>query len=353
MNAMQRRKARPSDAGGRGGGGRRSPRRAARGLLLWALLFALGQGSAPAGEPDESGTACRIPAFFADDDAGLARAYDGVRRGLEEASLPRICRRKVEPDDAGGWEKAAKEVSAEAPAFLVAFGRKAAARVLAAPFRRGEGRIPAVYVDVAALVGDRAVPEALDPPAPCAVVRAEAAVEAWGRVVRELLPGRPQPGLRLPWTAESPEARSLRLLASAASGLDLRLARDGGGFDACFDWAPGVGETLEPFEATLAAARALRLPVLSADRARFGHGAAVVLVPDHALLGRVAAEAARRLADGEGADRPLRLVVRTTEVWVDLEAADEEGLKPPLAFLAAADRLRKAPAGAAPKEGGR
>jgi hypothetical protein len=318
-----------------------------RALPLTALLVALTTAAprARAGDPPaDSGTACALPAFLLEEDAGLLAAYDGFRRGLEDAHLPRVCRRRVDPDTPESWARVAKEVSASPPPFVVAFGRRAIARAAAAPFLRAPGlRIPLVAVDVAWVVRGAAMPSAPDVPVPAAIVRAEAPVERWTHVLSRLLPGRPSLGVRLAWKDESPEAARLRRAAADAAGLDLRLARDGiAGADAVLDWSPDVGEKPEAFDDVLREARSLRVPLLSSDRGRFGRGAAVVLAPDHALLGRVAADAARRLRDGEGADAPLRLAVRATEVSVDLEAADAEGLAPPLSFLATADRLRRA-----------
>lgn len=322
-------------------------RRAPAALALAAALL-LAPGSLLSAEPEGS-MACAVPAFLLDDDPSLLSAYDGLRRGLEDAHLPRVCIRRVESDDDAGWSKALATVAAERPAFVVAFGRRAGARVAAGPLPGASGRIPCVYVDAAGSVAGRALPAIPDPPAPCAVVRAEPAFEGFGRVLRGLFPGRPQPTVVLPWTAESPEAATWRRAAAAAAGLELRLGTEGtAGADAFLDWSPGLGETALPFEDMLREARALRLPLLSADRNRFGRGAAVVHVPDFALLGRVAADACRRLGAGEGAGRPLRIAVLATETRVDLEAADAEGLVPPLPFLASADRLRRAPPGPAP-----
>ena len=318
---------------------RRLPRRAAA-LALTALLSGVASPAAPAGEPDRTEeSACRVPALIVEEDPGLLAVYDGVRIGLEDANLPRICRRRVEPDDAANWGLAAAEVAAEKAPFAVVFGRRAAARWIAAPHST---RTPTVYVDVATLASGRPSPPALEPPVPAAVVRAETPVEDWGKAIRGLLPARPQPVVRIAWEAETAEAGRWRREVAEAAGLTLRVGLpEAGGFDAILDVACGLGETRTPFETALAEARARRIPLLSTDRAKFGRGAAVVLVPDHALLGRVAAEAARRIAGGEGVAHPLAMSVRSLEVWVDLEAADAEGLKPPLPFLAAADRLRR------------
>ena len=293
--------------------------------------------------------ACAVPAFLVEDDPALVSAYDGLRRGLEDANLPRVCLRRLPSEDDAGWAKALAQVASERPAFVVVFGRRSGARVAAASLPGLAGRIPCVYVDAATSVGGRALPAIPEPPLPAAVVRAVPSFEGFGRVLRSLLPGRPQPTVVLPWTAETPEASTWRKAAAAAAGIDLRLSGEGTtGADAFLDWSPGVGETVRPFEGVLREARALRIPLLSADRNRFGRGAAVVYVPDFALLGRIAADACRRLLVGEGADRALRIQVESTETRVDLEAADAEGLVPPLPFLASADRLRRAPPSPSP-----
>jgi hypothetical protein len=179
-------------------------------------------------------------------------------------------------------------------------------------------------------------------------VRAEVSVARWGEVIRSLLPGRPRPRCHLSWPDGTSDAREFLAKAAAVSGVDLVLPRDATTPpDAILDWT-GLAPR-PPLDALVERARSLRAPLLSDDRGRFGKGAAVVVVPDGALLGRVAADAARRLRAGEGAVEALRLTVRRTEVWVDLEAADAEGLKPPLPFLATADRLRR---GLAPAGGG-
>jgi ABC-type uncharacterized transport system substrate-binding protein len=330
---------RPAGPGFRGRAG------AAAALLALAALAPAPAPEARAEDPPREGSpACGIPAFV-DDDAGMRVAYDeGVRRGLEEANLPRVCLRRPERDDEAAWAQVAAEVSAEAPPVVFAIGRRSAERVAAAPFRRGPARIPCVYVDTATAVGGRPTPADLRPPVPAAVVRAHVAVETWGKVVRDLLPGRPVPTVLLPWASETKEAAAWRDAAGAAARLAFRTRRDGGGaVDVILHVAPGLGEVAEPFEAVLREAKTLQVPLLSGERGHFRAGGAVVVLPDHALLGRVAAEAARRLLAEEPAE-PLRLVVRTTRVWVDLDAADEEGLRPPLTFLAAADLLRRTPA---------
>jgi hypothetical protein len=328
----------------------RGPRRARRAAAL-ALALACGLPTARAEDADPAGSAdCGVWAWR-DEDETLRVAYDGLRLGLEEANLPRICLRQPSAPTPEGFAASVKEVVASAPPFVAALGPQVGARLAAAPMEGPSGRLPAVYVDVAWTVAGRTVPSPPSPPVPCAVVRAEVSAEAWGEVLRRLLPGRPQPTILLPWTAEDAGAAALRREFGRAAGVETRTLTEGGaGVDAILEWAPGRGETIEGFDAVVARARALRVPLLSADRGRFGRGAAVVLAPDAALLGRVAAEAARGLVAGEGRTSPLRRAVRATEVWVDLEAADAEGLSPPLPFLASASRLRRPVAAPSPLE---
>lgn len=305
-------------------------------------LAAAGAGGARAGDEPEQGTACEVPAFFEDDDATCLAAYDGLRRGLEEAQLPRVCRRRVEGDDAAAWDRLARDVSAKAPAFVVVFGRAYGARAAAAPFLRpdGRGRIPCVYVDVASSVAGASHPVPPEPAPPAAVVRGEVPFETVLPVLRRLRPAASRPSLLLAWRAQG-EASAAWRRAVATAGVDTRLPDEGvGGADFVLDAPLALGETPLPFAETVEQARAWGRPVLSLDRGRFGKGAAVVVASDAALLGRVAADAARRLRDGEGAERALRLSVRSVEVLLDLDAADAQGLAVPLPFVAAADRVR-------------
>ncbi|MFO0933384.1 MAG: hypothetical protein U1E39_11825 [Planctomycetota bacterium] len=329
------------------------PARPTRGrLVAAAALVVLAAAAAPArgGDPG-SATGCVVPVFV-DDDATLVKAYDGLRLGLEEANLPRACRKAPATDDAAGWALAAREVRDAGAPFVVAMGRGASASVAATAFEGATGRLPCVSVDVAVSLGFAAFPDAPRRPAPFATVRSELPLERLARVVLDLLPGRPTPTALLPWTQVPADVAALLARAEASTGV--RWSTDASvPPDVILDLPLGAGETREPFAGLVARARSLRVPLLSMDRARFGEGAAVVVVPDAALLGRVTAEAARRASTAAPGDEPVRLVVRTTEVWVDLEAAAAEGLDPPLPFLARADRLRRARPAAAPAGGGR
>lgn len=342
MGAFPRLLVRFPRAPSRRAGRPRAPRRAFAAACLCVLAAFAGPGRARAGDEPEQGSACEVPAFFEDDDATFLAAYDGLRRGLEEAQMPRVCRRKVEGGDAPAWDRVARDVSAKGPAFVVVFGRAYGARAAAAPFVRpdGLGRIPCVYVDVASSVAGTPFPVLPDPAPPAAVVRGEVPFETIVPVLRRLWPAATRPSVLLAWRGESEAATAWRR-AVATVGVDTRLAEGGAGpADLLLDAPLSLGEATIPFARTLERARALSLPVLSLDRGRFGKGAALVVASDAALVGRVAADAARRLRDGEGADRALRLTVRSVEVLLDLDAADAQGLSIPLPFVASADRVR-------------
>lgn len=324
--------------------------------VLCPALLIVSASSTPgrAGDEAEQGTACSVPAFVPDDDATMVAAYDGLRRGLEDAHLPRVCRRRPDaPGDQAAWERAASDVSAKGAAFVVVFGRGFGERVGSLSFLRpgteGLGRIPSVYVDAASSVAGIAFPERPDPAPPSALVRAESPIEATLAVIRQLLPAKAMPLVELTFAEDSPRSRAWRD-AVLGAGLATRLyGAAGAPLDLFLDAPLGLGERAVPFDEVLARARASHRPILSLDRGRFGKGAAVVVCPDGALLGRVAAEAARQLSAGEGVDRALRLPVRSVEVFVDLDAADAQGVSIPLALVAAADRVRATKA--APKRG--
>lgn len=287
-----------------------------------------------------------MPAFL-DEDATLLAAYDGLRRGLEEAHLPRVCRRRVD-GDAKAWEAAANDVSSRGATVAFAFGRTSSDRVAAAPFLKsdGSGRLPCVYVDVVSTSAGVAFSPALDRAPPAAIVRAESPLELTLPILKRLFVANARPVLLLAWAADVKSARRWRDAVEAA-GFATRIdattgegAPSGDPITAVLDAPVGLGETPLAPDVALARAKALGVPLLSLDRGRFGRGACVVVCPDGALLGRVAAEAARRLRDGEGADRALRLSVRAVELMVDLDAADAQGFHVPLPFVAAADRVR-------------
>jgi hypothetical protein len=307
-----------------------------------AALLALAAAAGPtAGAPvlsaeEPSGApACVVPAFVPADDAGLWTTYDGVRRGLEEASLPRVCRHPV-PETTAALEEALRPARGAGTPIAFAVGRVAGERCAAAVRTLPPERRPFfVYVDVALVSDARAFPSDPDVPLPAAIVRAEVPLRRWRSVVEALIPseGGRRPALFLPPAEPGSPSVSPDALAEA---LGVVLAPQAGAARALLDWdllgrraAPG-GEAGRP--------------VLSSDRGRFGAGACALVVPDHLRLGRVAADAGRRLIRGsEGRAAPLRVGVPTSEVWVDLDACDRFGFSPPLRFLAGADRLRRGP----------
>lgn len=323
-----------------------------RAIARWTVAaMTLGLAAPPrglrAGDETEQGIACAVPAFV-DDDATSLAAYDGLRRGLEEAHLPRVCRHRVD-GDATAWSRKAGEIAAQGAAWVFALGASSSLKVAATswPTRDGTGRIPCVYVDgVATSAGVPFLPPPERAP-PAAIVRAETPIEVTVPLLRRAFGADRRPTLRLAWRGDSPSARPWRDAVEAA-GISTRVEGEdaGSAVDAVLDAPIGLGETALAPDAALALAKSLRVPLFSLDRGRFGHGAAVVVGPDAALLGRVAAEAARRVLAGEGQDRPLRLAVRAVELWIDLDAADAQGFHVPLPFVAAADRVRstRAPA---------
>jgi hypothetical protein len=301
-----------------------------------------------------SPVACVVPVFL-DDDATLRAAYDGLRAGLEEANLPRACLRPVDPDTDEGWAKALAAVAAEKPPFVVAMGRRASERMAAVP-SVVVGHVPCVYVDLALAAGSDVSPLSPARPTPSAVVRAEVSFERLGRVVADLLPHGTEPVLRLTsvpylFGAEPFDMEKAGRFRVRGAGPSPHFLLTG------LDFAAHGQVELRPappparrLADAVADARASWSPLISLDRAHFGSGAAVVVVPDATLLGRTAAEACRRLVDGDGVHEPLRLTVRTVEVWVDLDAAATQGLRPPIPFLARADRIRaRKPTTAAPR----
>ncbi|MFV1959711.1 MAG: hypothetical protein ACC662_09910, partial [Planctomycetota bacterium] len=180
------------------------------------------------------------------------------------------------------------------------------------------------------------------PAAPAAAVRPRIRGSRVAAVLRglDLAPGRPRG--ELTWPAETPAlAREARLLASAA-GFQLVTEGSGKPPDVLLHLTLREGEHPRPFAESVARARREQIPLLSDDRAHWRHGAAVLVLPDDALLGRVAAEAGRELL---AAAQPLLLArdVGVAEVYLDLEAARAEGLEAPLRFLAGADHLRRGP----------
>jgi hypothetical protein len=268
-------------------------------LLL--LVAALGAPRARAGDDDPF--ASPIRAVMLDGDAGLLRIYDGVRKGLEQAALPRVGLDRV-ADSADAFRAYAKHVEETKPPLLFLIGRRAVDRAIEADVGG-----PRVFVDTALVAGEKTFPGAPSPKGPCAVVRGLVSAHRWAEVVRAMYPGRTTYPVRLPFSDAAAVDATVQ-----ATGLAL---------------APDVVSTRPgPL-------------LLSDDLARWGRGAAVVLTVDHHLLGRVAAEAGRRLVAGE--QGVLLSSVGATELRIDLDAADAAGLHLPLPFVAAADLVRAKP----------
>jgi hypothetical protein len=194
-----------------------------------------------------------------------------------------------------------------------------------------------VYVDAAITTGATEHPP---PPAPegAVVVRALTTAARWGEVVRGLFPRRERPRVRMAWATATDEAREAARAFAKEARLEVLLPGEepDAPVDALLWLAMDVGETLPAAPPTGA-------PLLSDDFDHWGAGAVVVLVPDHRLLGRIAADAGRRLLRRAEHEGPERRRLGATELRVDLSAADAAGLEPPLPFLAAADQIRRGP----------
>lgn len=290
---------------------------------------------------EEAGTTCGLHAFLDDHDAGLQKVYDGLRKGLELAQLPRVCR-VDEPK--GGATAFLERLSAQAsierqagrpvgPVFAIGDG--ACSKVIAAATR-----LPRVYAVERYTVGRKPL-RPLPADEGAAIIYAGLDVEAVGRLLRELS-GLDRPSVAWAWDAKRFPRSGHQPVMRFAKGAGLRLtgAEKGNGASALLHLRLGVGETLLPFADALRLARELGVPLISDDRGRFGQGAAVTLVGRHALMGRRVAAAARHLRTKPSAKLPPRGVAGI-EVWIDLKSADAFGVKMPMALLARADRLKR------------
>ncbi|MDF1700434.1 MAG: hypothetical protein P1V36_04675 [Planctomycetota bacterium] len=275
-------------------------------ILLTVLLVAL-----PAMGEEEAGTTCGLHALVDADDAGLLAAYDGLRKGLELGHLPRVCRHDPDPTTGG----------------IAGFLERQA--MAAAPRREGGKPIDPIFV-----IGDAA----------CAAVQAV--------------------GTRLPTvmavTRYTAKRKPLVPLPQAATGAvvycDIAMEQVEALLDRMHGRLPSMRSTSMPlavrwlrrdpanppddFATALARSRKEKLPLVSDNRAHFGLGAVVVIVPRHDLLGKAAADEGRKLRTEPDA-KPTTRAVPGFEVWVDLAAADAIGFELPLAFLARADKLKR------------
>ena len=132
-------------------------------LRVVPLLLAAAVGRA--GAEEDGPLSAPIRAILLDDDAGLRKVYDGVRKGLEHAQLPRVALEEV-ADDAEAFRAFAARVAEKPPPLLFVLGRRAAERANQA--RVGGRR---VFVDTAIADAKHEVPDAPTPEGPAAVVR--------------------------------------------------------------------------------------------------------------------------------------------------------------------------------------
>jgi len=311
-----------------------------RGLLSVLALAVCSGLSGASGEPER--TTCRHWAVLLPEDAGQLRTYDGIRKGLEVAQLERLCLKDLADDEAAFRGFVAEHRALPSPTPLVfAVGRRAGDRLLAAGF---EG--PGVYVTTAMTVGG--LPLTPEPALPPGSLRArgEISAEVLGSALSDLLGVNP-PLVRLTWEATSPEATAAAERLMKAAGLTLApvepIAPPSIVPQALLHLRLGLGERLYPWAQVVAEATQGKFAVLSDDPAHYGTGAALVVTPDHALLGRLAAEAGRRLWRGE-AQGSEPLVARECRLLVDLDACAAQGVVPPVTFLARVHGVRSSAA---------
>lgn len=291
-------------------------------ILLIVLLPAW-----PALAEEEAGTTCDLHALVDPDDAGLRATYDGLRKGLEIARLPRVCRHDPDPERGG----------------IAGFLERRA--MAAAPRREAGKRVDPIFA-----IGDASS---------AAVAAATTTYPSVMAVVRYTLDRKPIVALPVNRAgavvyADLPVERIVALLRTAlARPQAVLLLRQAETIGRIWDpihagsWTPGEG-----LQEQLRQARATKVPVISDNRAHFGLGAMIVIVPRHDLLGKAAADEGRKLrADPKYV--PTTRVVPGFEVWVDLAAADAIDYELPLSFLARADRLRKGRPRAAQAKGSR
>ncbi len=320
------------------------PGLATSGLL--AALVLVGAGVRPAGvrAQDEGPFGCPIRAILLEENEILRRVYDGIRKGLEQAQLPRICLELASgPREAN---KIYERLASSPPPLLFVLGRDAEAS-LGAHF----ATVPRVYVDTAWLVNGAPLPPDPDVRPPAAIVRGEVSAAHVAEALRELDLRSSRPVARLSWIDPDDALQAVARRLGDAAGFRPAFAPADGNPQVLLDLGVGAGEHRQKLSRLVTAAEKERVPLVSDDRSAWGRGAAVVVMPDAFLLGRAAAEEGRRLLL-EDRTRVLRRTVGAFEVGVDLGAAAREGLDVPLGFLARADMIRRGPARPSP-EGGR
>lgn len=297
--------------------------------------------SAAAGE-EQGGTRCGLYALVDEGDKGMLKIYDGLRKGLELAQLPRVCREMGLGSEAGARSKAARAAfllrlrkAGQLPVFAVGESSMAflagpmpeITRVFAFERYTAEGRPLLDLPDWEGL----------------AIVYAALPAERVGAILRGLTRKQVPVVYRAPSKIAGPEANERRLRAFARAA-GIRWSAGGGAAKRAPDVVLHLrlhgGAQRTPFAQALSLARKLHVPLVSDDRSRFGHGAVVTLVGRHDLVGKAAAEVARRLRK----DARVRIPpygLPGIDVWVDLGAADAQGCVMPLPFLARADKLER------------
>ncbi len=303
-------------------------------VVLLVLVFAR-PVVVGAGEENASPLASPIRAVLFDEDAGLERfAYDGIRDGLEDAKLPRVRQETPFGTDEGRAAILAR-LEAHPPPLLFVLGPTAGAF-----FADKLPDVPRVFVDTAWYVNGEEYPPAPSPQGRAVVVRAVVNGSRVAEVLRRIdRTGKRHAGM-LSWPATSDGlARAADALATAA-GFDR--VEGTAEPDLLLHLRLGAGEKPASFASLVARARRDQVPLVSDDVAHWQRGAAIVVLPDLRLLGRVAANVGRMvLAPAE--HPPARSTVNVSEVRVDIRAARAEGLVVPLECLAWADRLRRGP----------
>jgi hypothetical protein len=308
---------------------------------LLVLLLAVA-----AGAEESAGIECGLDAVVDPDDAAALAMYDGVRKGLELAHLPRVCRIE-EPDPSWRQRVTAMGIAAAEdrrqghplrPVFAV--GPVSVARFTDAPSADDVASIPLVFVTRFYTVGGRPFDE-LPKTRRSACAYAALSAEMVGRLVQRLV-GEAKPAVELACGGDEawPEGHAFRGRAARfLEAAGLVAAGPGTPARAVLHLQLSPANPAWSYERALARARASKVALVTDDRVRFGHGTVVTLVTNDALVGRVAAESARRMRmDPEQQVAPRMLP--GFEVWVDLRAADEQGVDIPLPFLARADRIR-------------
>ncbi len=305
--------------------------------LSFVLLLLLPLGVHASAEEEEL-PACDIPAAVLErDDARLLHVYDHIRKGLELAKLPRVCRETIE-DTPAGFEAFGRKLRAQARAPTVrmprgplafALGDRACERM-----RKIAPSVPRVFVTSRYTVDG----EPLDPLPKVdglhAIVYAELRAERLGEILRRML------------ATETPH---VRLATEDETGRFDAFAEAGG-----FAWAthdedaqPGAvlhlrlasDAKLLSFREAFELARRKKVPLVCDDPLQFRKGrAVVVLAGHHGIVGRTASELARRLDRDRSKSLPAR-PVKSVRVFVDLNAAERQGLQLPMPFLASAYEL--------------